>query len=299
MEAAESHSVIKDAIFQIWQEAFTDDIGYINLFINEGLPLGHPLFCGPAQTPSATLTLFPITFEQVGVSYPGFYLYALGTLLSERRKGYGKTLIKKAEQFAIETGRRFILLQPTPSPHSPLSLSTSLVSLSTSAPNHDLFAYYGKMGYGGLIYRSCMEYTRTALCALLDTNNDLTPLIMRSAPHEGTGDRYDRFVWPNQLRDYIRKECLFRGGSVISNAYCYPQIDANGSFLEIKEFQVNSELCTHVIPHILSVFPNMERFRFYGKALQFDKPFALVRFLDTDLEKRYDPRRAYFALGLD
>ena len=282
----------ENAICKIWREAFNEDDGYINFFIKEGLPLGHQLFCGPASHPLATLTLFPITFEQEGVSYPGFYLYALGTLYAERRKGYGKALIKKAEQYAIETGCRFILLQPTPPSHEPSSLPAS-------ASRHDLFAYYGQLGYNGLVYRSFIEYSRTALCAQFASNKSLTDIFNLSAPLEKEVHIYDRFIWSDQLRAYMRKECLYRGGAVVADAFCYPQVDANGSFLEIKEFRADNGLFSQVIPHVLKVFPNIERFRFYGKAVQLEKAFALVRFLDLDLEKRYDPRRAYFALGLD
>ncbi|MDR2585183.1 MAG: GNAT family N-acetyltransferase, partial [Prevotellaceae bacterium] len=98
---------------QIWREAFHEDDRYIDFFISEGLPLGHLLTYGPKVSPYAALTLFPISLVIKGIDYKGYYLYGLGTLTSERGKGYGSLLVEKAKEFAKERGRHFILLQPT------------------------------------------------------------------------------------------------------------------------------------------------------------------------------------------
>ena len=139
----------------------------------------------------------------------------------------------------------------------------------------------------------------------------------------------DRFVWPQPMREYIRKECLFRGGVVINGAYCYPNSDAEGLFLEIKEFNASPTEIPMLLQEILSAFPYMNRFHFYGKPHFTDdtrltgdqhladntdftgdshhadnlrlccETFALIRFLSPELEARYNPQHSYFALGLD
>jgi len=325
-------------ISQIWKEAFNEDDEYIDFFITEGLPLGHLITCGPVDHPYATLTLFPISFEQAGISYPGFYLYALGTLLSERRKGYGKELVKKAEAYAIETGRHFILLQPTTplqlcpsiqtssSPPFPLQASLSLSHLSflpCTSPHNDLFTYYGKLRYSQLVLRSCLDYSRDTLLSLLTSTSAIDQLVQLSSPipaggglsrptNVSKGNSFDYFTWAPPLRNYIHKECLLRGGSVIDHAYCYPNVDAEGPFLDIKEFRSTSAQLPFLIHQILNAYPNINRFRFRGKwqsknlnefleegSILRVEAFALTRFIHSELEDNYNPFCSYFALGLD
>ena len=285
-------------ISRIWKEAFNDEDSYIDFFIKEGLPLGQLLTIGPTDAPFAQLTLFPITFLKNGCAYQGYYLYALGTLQSMRGKGYGKTLLKKAEEFAIETGRNFILLQPT---------------------NPTLHKYYNAAGYNAPLYRSCLTFTRLSLNALLEAplshaTDVVSPkepycglelLSKLSAPIEAHEPSFDCFVWPRSFRQYIGKECFLRGGQVIESAYCYPNNDSNGDYLEIKEFCSPIHQLQSLIQKILFHFPNFNRFLFYGKPLQTDAQlcsptvFALLYFIDKKHEKQYNPSRSYFALGLD
>jgi len=151
-------------------------------------------------------------------------------------------------------------------------------------------------------------------------------------------------------------------------AYCYPIDDINGVYLEIKEFNATLIQIPTLVNNILTFFPRINRFRFYGKTLQTEvlvspdpssshaqkasalhslqtsadhslitsslfskkssvnrslqssalhslqattlhlpntphillqEPFALLRFLDSELEKHYNPHATYFALGLD
>ena len=329
------------SLFQVWKEAFNEDDSYIEFFLKEGSHLGRSLTFGPSDTNAyACLTLFPITFEMGGVSYLGYYLYALGSLCSQRGKGYGKALLRNAEVYALETDRQFILLQPT---------------------NDSLFQYYSKSGYRSPVCRSCIQYTRAALLAMLPSGQQcLAPLsdpqyfssmlpieqqdlakptdgilhfsnlteaqLPSPKPAEGhlllselsapVGDNsldfmqesepsFDRFVWPQPMREYIRKECLFRGGGVINGAYCYPNSDAEGSFLEIKEFHASPTEIPALLQEILLAFPYMNRFYFYGKPHSTNdlplcsETFALIRFLTPELEARYNPRHSYFALGID
>lgn len=288
----------EQVMFQVWKEAFNEDDDYIEFFLKEGLPLGCTLAPEP---PSAQLTLFPISFLQEGAaSCQGYYLYGLGALRSVRGKGWGKILVKRASAHAADMGKQFILLQYA---------------------NDSLRAYYNNLDYNASIYRSSVQCTRHTLNTSSEERDYLCYLLSAiAAPtyHNGpsttaTAPHFDRFLWSPQLLEYIRKECLFRKGDVIDNAYCYPNIDKEGDFLEIKEFTASLQQIPALIDNILTRFPHIHRFRFYGKPypaatpeygqksffqLRQD-PFALLHFIDPDLEKRYRPQRSYFALGLD
>ena len=276
---------------QIWKDAFNEDDDYIDFFSKEGLPLGHLLTVGPSEAPHAALTLFPISFKQAGVSYSGYYLYALGTLHSVRGKGYGKTIVENAKEYALQTGRQFILLQPT---------------------NKDLFKYYHYLGFNAPVYRASLECSRStihSLCAQRASAFNLTELLINLSAHLGANAPavnfpFDRFIWPHKLLEYIRKECVFRGGAVIKDAYCYPNMDTNGALLDIKEFRATPKL-PNLLEAILAAFPMINRFRFYGNVHENETPglsqapFALLYFTDLELQKRYNPQYSYFALGLD
>ena len=266
-------------LIQIWQEAFNEDLSYIHFFLKFGLPLGTSLTIGPSNHPYAALTLFPISLRLAGVSYSGYYLYALGTLLLERNKGYATKLVQKAASFALETGLSFILLQPT---------------------HHALFAYYAKLGYHTPVYRSYVKFSRTNLLF----NNNLDPFFQclshLAVPCE-TIHLQNRFEWSLPMREYMQKECLFRGGVVIHGSFCYPNSDVDGHFIEVKEFPMNA--LPSLVSTLLSTFPHHERFIFYGKPNQTElqvkqEPFALVHFLDPQLSEQYNPH-CYFGLGLD
>ena len=276
-------------VYQIWKEAFHDDDSYIDLFLHKGLPLGHLLTYGPSDSPYAALTLFPITLQIAGVSYSGYYLYALGTLLSERGKGYGTTLLTTAEEYAMHTGRQFILLQPT---------------------NHHLFKYYYTLGYHSSVFRTLFTCSKTALRVSSVERENLLHLLTKlsiSPERIPTASNYsfDRFIWPTPLRKYITEECLFRGGSVLYGAYCYPNIDLDGPFLEIKEMNTSTIELPMLVEAIFSAFPHIERFVFWGKPQMKTilplsiEAFALIHFFNPELQKLYHPQSTFFALGLD
>ncbi|MCL2501786.1 MAG: GNAT family N-acetyltransferase [Bacteroidales bacterium] len=265
-------------LFRIWKEAFEEKDDYIALFFKEASPLGNTLSCGPVHAPYAALTLFPINLELAGMSYSGYYLYALGVLDTHRGKGYGRLLLEQARSYALSNQGAFILLQPTNAP---------------------LFAYYRNLGYAHSVSRAQLSIDRTAL-----KNGDsslLNLLQALSAPAPS------RFIWPESMRSYIRKECMYRKGALIAQtAYCYPRQDELGFFVEIKEFNGSAQQIPLLLSGLQEHFPDAYRFVFYGKAqspplasLQ-QAPFALLHFIDSHAEKLYYLNQpASFALGMD
>ena len=276
-------------LYQIWKDAFNVDDQYFEFFIKEGLPLGRLLTYGPSETPYSALTLFPISYEQAGVLYSGYYLYALGTLLSKRGKGYGRMLLKKAEEYAIDTDRQFILLQPA---------------------NFVLFRYYQHIGYHTSVLRASMKCTKANLCSLSPDGKSLQRTLSKISVPCGTNSRissepqFDHFIWSPLMRQYIQKECLFRGGAVLYNAFCYPNVDYLGSFLEIKEFQSSFYQIPILVESLLTTFSHIDRFFFYGISQHVvengisQEAFSLIRFFNSALQKKYNTK-SYFALGLD
>ena len=287
---------IRAGLYKVWEDSFYEERHYFDFFFTHGLPLGKQLYVGPDEAPYAALTLFPISFEQNGNIFPGFYLYALGTLASARGKGYGKALVTDAKKYALEAGRQFILLQPS---------------------NSGLFDYYLTLGFNHPVYQACLKLTRSNLSNIESNSRLQQHIMMLSAPLTKTSDttaqqaqhKYpalNRFVWPPYFLDYVRQECIYRGGVVLDHTYCYPNTDIDGPFVEIKEFNTSFKHLPVLIDQILSAFPNSNRFYLYGKPPQKTKsqrisehPFALVSFIHPDLDAKYSPKSSYFALGLD
>jgi hypothetical protein len=136
-------------------------------------------------------------------------------------------------------------------------------------------------------------------------------------------DHYDCFRWGDDFLEYVNNECQFRGGAVVDRAFCYVGNDEEGRFLEIKEFAAEQHQLTSLVGRILERFPNIERFRFYGKMAQGDvgegieieevdkvdgddgvtcvrnEKFALVNYLDPILDECHHLNTKYFALGMD
>ena len=316
----------RSGLFQVWKEAFNEEDAYIEFFIKEGVPLGHILSYPPTnannEAPQALLLLLPITCFQDSIPYPGFYLYALGALRSARGKGYGKALVKEAEKHAFAVGKRFVLLQPT---------------------NPSLHKFYSTCGYKHNIIRSFLNCSRASLSVASKEREQLFHLLSQmsalTAPSEAknlvtynlhtqphctapmspaanSSTPFSHFVWSPALLEYIQKECLFRGGTIIEHsatgiAYCYPTEEKNDLYLEIKEFRSSPIQIPVLVSQILSQFPHINRFRFYGIPFAAPvmeqwfyqppatEPFALLRFLDPNLQQRYNSHQAYFALGLD
>lgn len=277
---------IGHGVHQVWRDSFNESDSYINFFIEHGFSLGAYITVGPTFAPYGSLHLLPIVFTQNSTSYRGLYLYALGTILTKRGEGYGKQLVNKAKKFAYRTGANFIILQPT---------------------DNVLFEYYRKLGFNMPVFRSCLKCTRADLSALYLSRNRLTEYLLPLSTTKEQMKVLGHFAWESFMLNYIKKECLFRGGAVINGAYCYPNTDVDGDFLEIKEFCASIDEIPGMVQLIMATFPSIERFSFYGKIAQsgstqvpaVQSVFALACFLKPELENAYNPELGYFALGLD
>ena len=265
-------------IVPIWREAFDEKDDYIALFLKEAAHLGQTLCYGPKEAPYAALTLFPLYLQFGGIIYSGYYLYALGVLQRHRGKGYGSLLVRRAHEYARQNKGAFILLQPT---------------------HTSLFDYYLKLGYTYAVSRSFLRCSRATL---QNAGPDLFCLLAsRSAPDA------NRFIWSEPMRQYILKECFFRGGALIAQtAYCYPRQDQSGIFVEIKEFKSSDSEIPLLFRGLLDHLPQADYFVFYGKAdntpphQRQQTSFALLHFIESEVETLYHFNLpAYFALGLD
>lgn len=277
----------RSILFNIWKEAFDEEDDYINFFISKGLPLGHLLTLHSdidTQTgkPEAALTLFPISLYQEGKTYQGYYLYALGTLRSKRGVGLGKALVNKALLFTKETKRHFIILQ---------------------LANLDLNNFYARLGFNMPVFRSFIDCNIEMLLSPSKNQSELFHLLSLLSINNKTIP--DRFEWPNTIREYINKECLFREGQLVEKSYCYPSIINGINYLEIKEFCAPLPKIPSLVEKIIATFSHINHFRFFGKPISnpnpllHTEPFSRLHFVDAYLEKHYQPFSTYFALGLD
>ena len=110
----------------LWQEAFGDSAEYINFFLDT-----HESCTCLTHEENGKLcsALFLIEGSLCGKS--AYYLFAAATLKSQRGKGCMAKLLEKAENYAKQNGRAYIVLVPA---------------------ENSLFDYYSRFGYNTCFY---------------------------------------------------------------------------------------------------------------------------------------------------
>ncbi|HHV03884.1 MAG: GNAT family N-acetyltransferase [Bacteroidales bacterium] len=182
----------KAALRDIWCAVFDDTLDYAAFVTDHCLKLGTVLYYPEGLS---FLTLFPLTLHFKGKNIlQGAYLYGVATHPRRQRKGFGSMLLARASEIAP-----FLLLYPA---------------------THDLQHFYHKRGFDVPVH--------------IPSPVVRTNLPDRPSPHHPAAAPYTEyiadagkqdytFLWSPSLYDYAYRECLFRGGYVMSPWFCYPQ----------------------------------------------------------------------------
>lgn len=106
------------SIIEIWKECFTNDDGYIQMFLEKCFPysVSFGLFEGKNRNALAMLSLLPshtyATIEGKPSLLSGAYIYGVGTLEAYRGKGYANELTKRALEHATNNNLKYLVLKP-------------------------------------------------------------------------------------------------------------------------------------------------------------------------------------------
>lgn len=106
------------SIIQIWKECFTNDDGYIQMFLEKCFPfsVSFGLFDSNNSNALAMLSLLPshayTTIKGNPTKVSGAYIYGVGTLKAHRGKGYSYDLMKRALEYATKTNLLYLVLKP-------------------------------------------------------------------------------------------------------------------------------------------------------------------------------------------
>ena len=123
--ASEDH---RDGIIYLWQEAFGDEEGFINDFLDKMSYTENMLVYAENDEVLGMATMLPVFCENA----KGRYIYAVATRKDMRGKGICNSVMKAVDDFIIRKNEKFAILVPA---------------------GESLFEFYGKMGYSQIVYK--------------------------------------------------------------------------------------------------------------------------------------------------
>jgi len=256
-------------IVEIWKSCFTNDLPYIDAFINHCLPYSK---CIVATIDSgeivSSLTLIPTSTTIDKINYKGYYLYAVGTIPEHRGNFLSKHLLDRAHKICLEENVSFLITKPATE-----SLYTLYEKLGFS---DTLFEDITIIRLDSLYNNKSISIIKSNLTSLTGTKLfDLRPNINFSNSSSANGRYFD---WPKEILDYAIIESEGRNGLCVSlrNIYliAYPE-EGNPSTIKILEsnFKSYNELIT--LTSVIKVkYP-------YAKYLKIISPVGINRTLES------------------
>lgn len=201
------------ALQTIWAAAFADATEYPAHILQTCLTLGTVIYDPQAQS---FLTLLPLLLQTPEGVLPGSYVYGVATHPLQQGGGHATRLLAYAAHLALKMRQHFLLLFPaTPS----------------------LQAFYKQRGY---------EDTVQVPAAALLSAEQLPPIAPFSLAqyNQTAAEMPFAFCWPEPLLQFVRLECLWRGGFATQNAFCYPAEAAMPPKWEVKGAALKGPLQT-------------------------------------------------------
>ena len=279
---------------KLWQVCFGDSAAGIN-FVFTGLlrPEDILVYTGSSGRAVAMLCFKLLPFTTQGKTFPGAYIFGVGTLPEYRGKGISAALLEKAEQLLREQGVRVACLIPA---------------------SEGLFDFYAAHGFETQFYYKQLKAGRDEI-PLPDKEGRLSPYNLEDLAKK-RGRVFGGSLLGEWDEDYLRytgAECRFLGGEVLrltrANEYpnyavCYP--DGKGGIL-VKEttvpvYQLDSFLAALHERYNAQSY----RLRLRADSLLADKwpaqtlPFAMTKWYYEEDARGGNPGGApWFAFGLD
>ena len=163
----------------VWKECFGDSDEYIENYIRFCADEVKLLVCSEGEEILSMLFLMPLGLKtERGVSRVS-YIYAGGTPVKYRGRGYYSSLCRFAEKTAAEAGSEYICLMPG---------------------EESLYAYYAGMGYEKCLERRILRFSREELEKSACTENRRIPYLF----------------WNDRIMEYAVSENRIAGGKYLT-----------------------------------------------------------------------------------
>ena len=307
----------RSSIIEIWRACFSDDLAYIDSFINYCLPYTKSWTLLHNDKPVSLLSLIPsyipfsmycpspdresssneskTFFPSKRESLHGAYIYGVATLPEHRGSSYSRLLADKAVEYSVENRLDYIVVKPA---------------------EESLFSLYSKMGFETTLFchRASFELSKDGEKKYSLPSN-FSPLSEERLYSLREGGELNTFLWPKEILGYTLREVLSRPGAVTltdgeiyfisapsysslsnieileTNAKTKEQVEQIVSFIQKGAPQAQSiSICTNAPNNsaILDIFGKLKKER-----------SALLKILNPDAEiKRYLSER-YLSLPME
>lgn len=200
------------SIHNIWRECFTQDIDYINDFINYCFP--HSTTWGIFTNSSeavAMLSLLPsyaiiVNSTEISSNIKGAYVYGVGTLKNYRGRGYSRILMNEALKYATTNSLDYVLVKPA---------------------EESLFDLYEKQSFNKTLWNFKIEFALTDMRKARAYQPFESSKIHKSIEKNKTQNGIEfknnlvklresisatNFLWPHEILEYSLMEIESRDG---------------------------------------------------------------------------------------
>lgn len=241
------------SVQNIWRECFTQDLNYINNFIDLCFPhsISWGIFPNGTNSAVAMLSVLP-SYAIVGDSQEcyqklnGAYVYGVGTLKQFRGKGYSRKLMNEAINYSNSNLLDYILVKPA---------------------EESLFDLYERQSFDKTLWNYQIEIDLASSKNALDKANKSTQKTYNNTQdHQKLRESIGatNFLWPKNILEYSLMEIRSRNGITQyfgdSLFYCSYQLESNVQIIKVVDHNVKTiyEL-EALIANVATQFPLGEK----------------------------------------
>lgn len=240
------------SVQKIWRECFTQDLDYINNFIDLCFPhsISWGIFPNGTNHAVAMLSVLP-SYAIVGDSpecsqkLNGAYVYGVGTLKQFRGKGYSRKLMNEAINYSYSNLFDYILVKPA---------------------EESLFDLYERQSFDKTLWNYQIEIDLASSKNALGKANSTHKTYNNSQDHQKLRESIGatNFLWQKNILEYSLMEIRSRNGitQYFGNSlfYCSYQSESNVQIIKVVDHNVKTlhELET-LIANIATQFPLGEK----------------------------------------
>ena len=136
-----------DGLYNLWQECFGDSKEIIDMFFNSSFSLDNTVVCVDDNNVVAMAYMLEESIFINGIKYSAYYLYALATTQSYRKKGIMAQVIEYIIKLSVNRNIDYLFLVPA---------------------SEKLFNYYKKFGFQNAFCQKKIVITREVLNFMKD-----------------------------------------------------------------------------------------------------------------------------------
>lgn len=266
-------------ISKIWSECFTQDVSYINNFLNNCFPFSKTWLItqDDSNIAAASLSLLPCYVKYNGKIYKGGYVYAVGTLPEHRGNSYSKHLTEEAFRYALKEKLSFLAVKPATETlyelYSRLNFDTVLYEKISEIDTEKRYNYDSD----GLLLNDRLPFTRE----FPFLNNQVNISKLYELREKDLSNKC--ILWDKEILSYAINEISFRNGKY---DYFYYQGNPKDSFYTVYYPSEKDDSLVHVIDHNIKDGSTLEDFIFENSSRNNDVKNYLITNLPSNISKR-------------